>query len=128
MMMLIIWLKMKRAIALVYCVGLCFRRHTERTQKVSFAWLRQQFEFGNFLMLNADTREQVADIFTEPFTDRSKWQHALRLLAHNDGFHTSKVARGNPKPTENATTPAKESTPASEELANSLLKSKRLYL
>ena len=36
----------------------------------------------------------------------------------------SKVARGNPKPTENAATPAKESSPASEELANSLLKSK----
>ena len=99
-------------------------RHTERTQKVSFAWLRQQFEFGNFLMLNADTREQVADIFTKPFTDRSKWQHALRLIAHNDAFHTSKVARGNPKPTENAATPAKEVSPASEELANSLLKSK----
>ena len=99
-------------------------RRTERTQKVSFAWLRQQFEFGNFLMLNADTREQVADIFTKPFTDRSKWQHALRLIARNDAFHTSKVARGNPKPTENAATPAKESSPASEELANSLLKSK----
>ena len=51
-------------------------------------------------------------------------QHALRLIAHNDAFHTSKVARGNPKPTENAATPAKESSPASEELANSLLKSK----
>ena len=99
-------------------------RHTERTQKVSFARLRQQFEFGNFLMLNADTREQVADIFTKPFTDRSQWQHALRLIAHNDDFHTSKVARGNPKPTENAATPAKESSPASEEPANSLLKSK----
>ena len=66
-------------------------RHTERTQKVSFAWPRQQFELGNFLMLNADTREQVADIFTKPFTDRSKWQHALRLIVHNDDFHTSKV-------------------------------------
>ena len=99
-------------------------RRTERTQKVSFARLRQQFEFGNFLMLNADTREQVADMFTKPFTDRAKWQHALRLIARNDAFHTSKVARGNPKPTENAATPAKESSPASEELANSLLKSK----
>ena len=98
-------------------------RHTERTQKVSFAWLRQQFEFGNFLMLNADTREQVADIFTKPFTDRPKWQHALRLIAHTDAFHTSKVARGNPKPTQSLATPAKE-TPESEELAKSLLKSK----
>ena len=57
-------------------------RHTERTQKVSFAWLRQQFEFGNFLMLNADAREQVADIFTKPFTDRSKWQHAACTEAY----------------------------------------------
>ena len=40
-------------------------RHTERAQKVSFAWLRQQFEFGHFLTLNADTREQVADIPTK---------------------------------------------------------------
>ena len=99
-------------------------QHTERTQKVSFAWLRQQFEFGNFLTLNADTRDQVADIFTKPFTDRSKWQHALRLIAHTDAFHTSKVARGNPKPTETAAAPAKETTLASEELAKSLFKSK----
>ena len=66
----------------------------------------------------------MADIFTKPFTDRSKWQHALRLIAHTDAFHTSKVARGNPKPTETAAAPAKETTPASEELAKSLLKSK----
>ena len=98
-------------------------RRTACTQKVCFAWLRQQFEFGSFLILNADTREQVADIFTKPFTDCSKWQHALRLIARTDAFNTSKVARGNPKPTENAATPAKETVPASEELAKSLLKS-----
>ena len=56
-------------------------RRTERRQKVSFAWLRQQFGFGHFRMLNADAREQVADRFPKPLTDRTKSQRALRLIA-----------------------------------------------
>ena len=58
-------------------------RHTDKTQRISFAWLRQQFERGLFNMINVDTKEQVADIFTKPFADRTKWLHALRLINHN---------------------------------------------
>ena len=41
-------------------------RHTDKTQRISFAWLKQQFERGLFNMINVDTKEQVADIFTSP--------------------------------------------------------------
>ena len=58
-------------------------RHTDKTQRISFAWLRQQFERGLFNMINVDTKEQVADIFTKPFADRAKWLRALRLINHN---------------------------------------------
>ena len=57
-------------------------RHTDRTQRISFAWLKQQFEREFFDLINVDTSEQVADIFTKPFADRSKWEHALGLIAH----------------------------------------------
>ena len=55
-------------------------RHTDRTQRISFGWLKQQFEQKFFNLVNADTSEQVADIFTKPFAGRTKWQHALRLI------------------------------------------------
>ena len=57
-------------------------RHTDRTQKLSFAWMQQQFEKGHFGMINVDTVEQVADIFTKPFSERGKWEHALMLINH----------------------------------------------
>ena len=57
-------------------------RHTDRTQKLSFAWMQQQFEKGQFGMINVDTLEQVADIFTKPFSERGKWEHALMLINH----------------------------------------------
>ena len=34
-------------------------------------------------MANVDTLEQVADIFTKPFAEKTKWLHALRLINHN---------------------------------------------
>ena len=34
-------------------------------------------------MVNVDTLEQVADIFTKPFAEKTKWLHALRLINHN---------------------------------------------
>ena len=57
-------------------------RHTDRTQRLSFAWMQQQFEKGHFGMINVNTKEQVADIFTKPFAERGKWEHALRLINH----------------------------------------------
>ena len=82
-------------------------RHTDRTQKVSFGWLRQQYEEGHFRLLNVDTGEQVADVFTKPFTERSKWIHALKLIAHTtktvdhapDRKSNSAAAPASPQPT-----------------------------
>ena len=59
-------------------------RHTDRTQNISFGWLKQQFERGFFNMINVATLEQVADIFTKPFAEKSKWYHALKLINHLD--------------------------------------------
>ena len=49
-------------------------RRTDRTQNISFGWLKQQFERGFFNMVNVATLEQVADIFTKfkPFAEKSK--------------------------------------------------------
>ena len=58
-------------------------RHTDRTQNISFGWLKQQFEAEHFDMINVDTLEQVADIFTKPFAEKTKWLHSLRLINHN---------------------------------------------
>ena len=58
-------------------------RHTDRTQNISFGWLKQQFEAEHFDMVNVDTLEQVADIFTKHFAEKTKWLHALRLINHN---------------------------------------------
>ena len=55
-------------------------RHTDKPQRISFAWLEQQFERGLFNMINVDTKEQVADIFTKLFADRAKWEHALSFI------------------------------------------------
>ena len=57
-------------------------RHTDRTQRISFGWLKQQFERKLFNMINVGTKEQVADIFTKPFADKSKWDHAMKLINH----------------------------------------------
>ena len=59
-------------------------RHTDRTQRISFGWLKQQFERGLLNMINVGTDEQVADIFTKPFADKTKWQKALALINHVD--------------------------------------------
>ena len=57
-------------------------RHTDRTQRISFGWLKQQFEHKLFNMINVRTKEQVADTFTKPFADKSKWDHAMKLINH----------------------------------------------
>ena len=54
--------------------------HANRTQCVSFRWLKQQFECGQFELVNVKTDFQVADILTKPFTSPAKWEHALRLI------------------------------------------------
>ena len=59
-------------------------RHTDRTPRISFGWFQQQFERGLFNMINVGTDEQVADIFTKPFADKTKWHKALALINHVD--------------------------------------------
>ena len=55
-------------------------RHTDRTQRVSFGWLQQQFQSDQFDLVNMSTSYQVADLLTKPFTSPAKWQHAIDLL------------------------------------------------
>ena len=55
-------------------------RHTDRTQRVSFGWLQQQFKDDQFDLVNVNTSYQVADLLTKPFTSPAKWQHAIDLL------------------------------------------------
>ena len=55
-------------------------RYANRTQRVSFRWLKQQFERGQFDLLNVGTLYQVADILTKVFPSPSEWLHALRLI------------------------------------------------
>ena len=62
-------------------------RHTDRTQRVSFSWLKQQYEHGHFKLLNVGTSEQTADVLTKPFTEKNKWVHALKLIGHTSSTH-----------------------------------------
>ena len=62
-------------------------RHTDRTQRVSFSWLKQQYDHGHFRLLNVGTSEQTADVFTKPFTEKNKWAHALKLIGHTSSAH-----------------------------------------
>ena len=48
---------------------------------VSFRWLRQQFDCGQFQLVNISTDFQVvADLLTKPFYSPVKWSHALQRL------------------------------------------------
>ena len=106
-------------------------KHTDRTQRISFRWLKQQFEVGHFNMINVDTGEQAADIFTKPFVDTPKWTNALRLISHF-GYADSVVAAAVQDLDEVSgethgrqhTTPAKTNNQAVEGLAADRLKHK----
>ena len=72
-------------------------RHTDRTQRISFGWLKQQFERGVFNVINVGTDEPVADMFTKPFADKTQWNKALALINRAD---CSKKARPESRPTD----------------------------
>ena len=72
-------------------------RHTDRTQRISFGWLKQQFERGLFNMINVGTHEQVADIFTKPFADKIKWHKVLALINHVDCSKQALDSKGGTK-------------------------------
>ena len=56
-------------------------RHTNKTQNISFKRIKQQFEKDQCDLLNVGTLHQVAaDIFTKPFPEPKKWEHAVRLI------------------------------------------------
>ena len=55
-------------------------RHTDRTQRVSFSWLKETFDSDQFDLINVNTLHQAADVLTKPFTSPQKWNSALYML------------------------------------------------
>ena len=55
-------------------------RHTDRTQRISFGWLKEQFDSSQFDLINVNTLFQAADILTKPLTSPTKWQAATTML------------------------------------------------
>ena len=55
-------------------------RHADRTQRVSFSWLKETFDSDQFELINVNTLHQAADVLTEPFTSLQKWDSALYML------------------------------------------------
>jgi len=54
-------------------------RHMNKTQNISFKWLKQQFECKQFDLLNVGTNFQVADVLTKAFARPALCQHAINL-------------------------------------------------
>ncbi|CAE7418542.1 unnamed protein product [Symbiodinium sp. CCMP2592] len=50
--------------------------------ELAVAAARKGKPVGHFKLLNVGTAEQVADVFTKPFTEKNKWTHALKLIGH----------------------------------------------
>ena len=104
-------------------------KHTDRTQRTSFGWLKQQFERKLFNRINVGTKEQVADIFTKPFADKSKWEHAMKLINHvrvetklkPGGKDSDAHVVSKPHLTAAASTPTRRSTDQAEDLATRLI-------
>ena len=101
-------------------------RHVNKTQNISFKWLKQQFERGLFEMINVGTIWQVADILTKAFTSPTKWQHALRLLGIgpswiDDSAATVKMRQVDPKAAAASHQGGMESKPGSTDNCNRML-------
>ena len=101
-------------------------RHTDRTQRVSFGWLKQQYENGEFRLLNVGTAEQTADVFTKPFTEKSKWVHALRLIGHTSSAHAGCKPVSSKGEVKTTTAAMSGGIKAVEDFAKSALESKKL--
>ena len=54
-------------------------RHADRTQRVSFRWLKETFDSDQFDLINVNTLHQAADVLTKPFT-------SPHLLHHKNGI------------------------------------------
>ena len=101
-------------------------RHTDRTQRVSFGWLKQQYENGEFRLLNVGTAEQTADAFTKPFTEKSKWIHALRLIGHTSSAHAGCKPVSSKGEVKTTTAAMSDGIKVVEDYAKSALESKKL--
>ena len=101
-------------------------RHTDRTQRVSFGWLKQQYENGEFRLLNVGTAEQTADVFTKPFTEKSKWIHALRLIGHTSSAHAGCKPVSSKGEVKTTTAAVSDGIKVVEDYAKSALESKKL--
>ena len=64
-------------------------RHTDRTQRIGFRWLQEQFVNLQFELINVDSTLQAADILTKAFDSTPVWHHALELI----GISPSRQAR-----------------------------------
>ena len=90
--------------------------------------MKQQFERKLFNMINVGTKEQVADISTKPFADKSKWEHAIKLINHvrveselkTGGKDSDAHVVSKPHLTAAAATPTSRSVDQAEDLASRL--------
>ena len=58
--------------------------HVGRTHGVDLAFLTERLKAKDFEIGICPTRLQAADIFTKPFTDIKKWEHAMLCIGHVD--------------------------------------------
>jgi hypothetical protein len=54
-------------------------RHISRSQRVSLASLAGLIRILNISLLRVDSKDMLADVFTKPFTELHRWNHALQL-------------------------------------------------
>jgi RNA:NAD 2'-phosphotransferase (TPT1/KptA family) len=57
-------------------------RYMSRTQRISITWLNERYRDGDYKLVNCPTKEQAADIFTKPFSNKQLWCANLKLICH----------------------------------------------
>ena len=55
-------------------------RHVERTHRVDIRWIHEQYSRKLYGLERVDTTAQAADIFTKPFSEKAKWDHACKSI------------------------------------------------